>query len=219
MTTYIAADNTRVTVYRALNLINGKFYIGITGRPLRLRATHHRSSNPNTRFGHAMRKYGKDMFHFHTLKICASREEAKAEERRLIALWKPAYNATDGGDGGGWIMTAEQRRKITLAKTGFKWSDASRQKLSQSKIGKRQNLTTEQRAERRLRISSSWVQHGIPVTAFPDGMTFMSLVEACRHYGLRYTNVWHNSRRGVPHKGILMEISESFPRIEVCANV
>ena len=88
-------------VYQAINLINGKRYIGVTGRSLTRRMSDHfaaEKSGQQMRFCRAIRKYGRDMFRFSVLLECDPEDLAR-HEIRLIALLKPDYNATTGGDG------------------------------------------------------------------------------------------------------------------------
>lgn len=89
-------------VYQITNLVNGKRYIGITSKTLaRRKAQHVYEGRRGTRgkIYAAMRLYGVDLFRFRALKTCASVDEAKAEEIRLIASWKPQYNIAAGGEG------------------------------------------------------------------------------------------------------------------------
>lgn len=107
-------------VYRAVNLINGKSYIGITGNPLGVRKSGHKqgAKDPKGRlFLRAIKKYGFDMFRFSVIKTVPSKEEVLAEEVRLIATLRPEYNSSAGGDVGG-STTPEGMKTIrdTLAR-------------------------------------------------------------------------------------------------------
>jgi predicted GIY-YIG superfamily endonuclease len=106
-------------VYLATNLINGKRYVGLTKESLRRRRTKHFAQ---TRFGRktricsALRKYGFDMFRWTVLSTWPTIEEAAREEIRLIALWKPEYNVSAGGDLGPTAVSWSkiQRKVICL---------------------------------------------------------------------------------------------------------
>lgn len=107
-------DNTRpAIVYQATNLINGNTYIGITVKSLRSRATQHwcQRIESKTAMGRALQKYGRDMIRFRTLIRCKTFSEALREEVRLIALFRPRYNLTSGGEG-----SAGSRRHSRAAK-------------------------------------------------------------------------------------------------------
>jgi predicted GIY-YIG superfamily endonuclease len=125
-------------VYLATNLVNGKTYIGVTSRPLAVRAAHHaRAKDRRTPVWHAIRKYGRDMIRFRVVKVCDSRDDAFAEEIRLIALWKPEYNRTAGGEGSpGHILSAEARKKIGDAHRGQSNPDTMRAMRSPEAIAK-----------------------------------------------------------------------------------
>lgn len=111
-------------VYKVVNLINGKFYIGVTRLSMRRRMSEHRchakKKRNNGAFYRAIRKYGPDAFAVFKLKECATAVEALAEEIRLIALLKPQYNSTKGGENPGQI-TEDGRRRLSEFHKGKKW--------------------------------------------------------------------------------------------------
>ncbi len=111
-------------VYMATNLVNGKRYIGITiGYLCHRKAKHINNARHGREKGmaivKAIRKYGEDMFRFRVIKKTETYSEAKMEERRLIALLKPEYNLTKGGDGcEGFKFSPEQCKAISERKKG-----------------------------------------------------------------------------------------------------
>jgi group I intron endonuclease len=110
-------------VYQATNLINGKRYIGVTAVGLESRRRRHVRDAKNCRgkrpFYAAIAKYGDAMFRFAVLKVCALRHEAFAEERRLIQVLRPEYNASAGGEGNcGYTHSAEAKAKLSRAGKG-----------------------------------------------------------------------------------------------------
>jgi len=113
-------DKTKpAIVYRAINTINGHSYIGVTTLQFRERlAQHFRlafSRGGRSKFAKALRKYGLKNFRFEVIQKCQNMEEAFCEERRLIALWKPYYNLTAGGEGVvGRKLTARERRERSM---------------------------------------------------------------------------------------------------------
>lgn len=93
------------TIYLAVNSVNGKLYVGKTGREFLVRIREHEydSRNKNrTVFSRAIRKYGIEQFTFKVVETC-SLELMNARERYWISFYacrKPnGYNLTDGGDG------------------------------------------------------------------------------------------------------------------------
>lgn len=134
-------------VYLATNRINGKRYVGATGRGLSARRRQHEVA-PNSKreacpyFHAAIRKYGPDAFEWTVLICCKTFGEALREEVRLISKIKPEYNLTLGGEGtNGIIFSAERRAKIAAARRGMKFSEEHRRNLSLSHTGAKQ--TTE----------------------------------------------------------------------------
>lgn len=90
-------------VYRATNLINGKYYIGKTMGTLNERRLSHLREQPNTYFHRALRKYGVDSFEWDVLfesdnDICLCKKEKLYI--KLFSTFVPnGYNMTTGGDG------------------------------------------------------------------------------------------------------------------------
>lgn len=180
-----ARDNPCV-VYKATNLINGKFYIGVTTRALARRKCEHFSAAGmglgNGHFARAIRKHGRETFHFSVLMKCPTGSDGMANEIRLIAALSPHYNSTMGGEsGGGYNLSEEGRRRI---------GDASR--LRKPCLGRK--ATPEQRA--RLReiglankdVFKKYAAMGSAtlarrVACLDDGLTFDSASAAARHYG------------------------------------
>lgn len=89
-------------VYIATNRLNGKRYIGITDKSLVERMARHFSQskgNRKARFAAAIRKYGARVFDWCEICRTDTFDQAKIKEIELIALLRPEYNATSGGDG------------------------------------------------------------------------------------------------------------------------
>jgi group I intron endonuclease len=110
-------------VYQIRNLINGKFYIGITNNLRKRWLLHlsHARTGANMLISRAIRKHGKDNFEFTCLMQNEDRNLVAVAEIELISqarelLGRGAiYNVCDGGHGG-------------LA--GYKHSDATKAKIS-----------------------------------------------------------------------------------------
>jgi len=124
-------------VYCITNTINGKKYIGMTGRTLEERWKSHCSCARNGstfRFHSAIRKYGEEaftkeiLFHDLNIKECRTIEEETILEHNTM---KQGYNAKPGGCGG-WIVPDEKYdewlSKVTLNSTkesNGRWSGYS----------------------------------------------------------------------------------------------
>ena len=130
-------------IYMITNVENNKRYIGKTERDLEVRWYHHCKSaehSSQTYLHRAIRKYGKDKFNI--VFLC---EGGDNEERKMIALLKPEYNMTKGGDGGdtshspNFMKAMKKRKHIGVSNFGDKlWvkgckhSPESKKKMSSS---------------------------------------------------------------------------------------
>lgn len=105
-------NNISYIVYKTLNLVNNKIYIGIhkTSNPYTFDGylgcgvyTHNSSTynNPTTAFQCAVKKYGTKNFKRTVLKICKTKEEALKIEEQLVTkefiTRKDVYNMIIGG--------------------------------------------------------------------------------------------------------------------------
>ena len=103
-------ENHMYTVYKVVNLINQKFYIGV-----------HKTNDPYDNYmgsgiaiKNAIKKHGVKSFKKEILFITESREEAYAKERELTVDYTNSdnYNMKLGGVGG---FTKENSRKGNIA--------------------------------------------------------------------------------------------------------
>lgn len=143
-------------VYKVINLITKKCYIGQTTQPLEKRKINHfYSNNKNTYyFYNALKKYGKNTFVWDVLCECSTREELNEKEmyyiKELNTLRPNGYNLTLGGGGiSGYKHTEETKRKIgekskgnvhNLGKTHTK---EHREKLRISNTGKKRSIESK----------------------------------------------------------------------------
>lgn len=127
----------RIIVYRALNVVNGKMYVGVTrvGLPKRksqhLYAARHGKRN---KFCAAIRKYGEDSFVFSVICECADYDEAMAKEIECIAQLRPQYNLTTGGEGNrNLFWTEESKARLSRALKGRKGTFTGRHHTASTK--------------------------------------------------------------------------------------
>jgi len=106
-------------VYSALNLINGKRYIGITTKTLNRRIINHRYADYP--FSRALKKYGRESFPIEPIDTASDIQSLWERERYWIkhfdCMQPRGYNLTDGGEGG-YKLSEESRRKISIVKKG-----------------------------------------------------------------------------------------------------
>lgn len=90
-------------IYKLLNRINGKSYIGKTTKALSVRYYFHcyeAGKGSNHIIHKAIRKYGTEAFDLITLETLEEGVCINDREKFWIASEKPEYNMTIGGDGG-----------------------------------------------------------------------------------------------------------------------
>lgn len=91
-------DDRERVIYKIANNINGKFYIGVSVDYKRRWQAHKR--NPPTKMKGDIEIYGWDNFTFTILLGGIIGESAGFEEEiKTIAILKPDYNSTEGGEG------------------------------------------------------------------------------------------------------------------------
>lgn len=163
----------KIVAYEAVNLINGKRYIGITRRGLETRKRRHIQTSNSGRgsvIGAALRKYGTNNFSFKTLVVCPDWQYAKDVEIAAIKTFKPEYNVTAGGDGAvGFRHSEEHKTRVSERQRGNKYwlgkkhAPEAKEKMRQSRLagvggpvkGKKLTLSAEERERRRIRISGN----------------------------------------------------------------
>lgn len=144
-------------VYSITHLATGREYIGVTSRTLERRWREHvsKSGQPKkTHVGRALRKYGPDAFAMREEAVLPTFDEAKIAERILVALRKPEFNMTEGGDGmRGYkrVHSAETRAKIAATLEGRPLTEAHKLKLR----GRRGTRGKRMPDEVRAKISAS----------------------------------------------------------------
>jgi group I intron endonuclease len=132
-------------IYKIVNKINGKVYVGQTRQILQKRIAFHVWHN-ETPIQKALNKYGINNFTITIIDDAGSREVLNEKEqywiKELNCMAPNGYNLTAGGEGL-LYPSEETRRKIGEKSKGRKWSDASKKKLSASKKGMTYNMTEE----------------------------------------------------------------------------
>lgn len=106
-------------VYIHTNKLNGMKYVGITCRPTWKRWGHGSGYHKNARFYNAIKKYGWENFEHEIVAENLTKEQAEAEEIRLIKLYdstnrKKGYNLDNGGRGSNRV-TDETKKKLRKA--------------------------------------------------------------------------------------------------------
>jgi group I intron endonuclease len=153
-------------IYKAVNKINGKVYIGKTTYDLefRLKAHINRAKQP---FQFAIRKYGRDGFDVSIVAHAETEAELSAKEMEWIkkcdCRGPKGYNMTDGGEGSlGYVATPEARAKISQSRKGRKFgprSDEFKKLMSDKLKGRKLRPLTE---EAKRKISEAMLRRPPP---------------------------------------------------------
>ena len=92
------------SLYKIINLINGKIYIGQTVQPEKRWYQHRRdAANPKYPIHFAINKYGAHNFEFEVIASCKSQDDANCMEEELIKQYDSlvkngkGYNISLGG--------------------------------------------------------------------------------------------------------------------------
>lgn len=140
-------DEIKYTIYRHINKINGKSYVGVTSQRPEDRWANGKGYKGCRKFYPAIQKYGWDNFEHEILDIVYSPEEASEKEK----YWINQYNTTSKEcgyniDGGGYdhkIMSDETRKIFSIAHSGEKngrygmpVSEETRRKISKANKGR-----------------------------------------------------------------------------------
>jgi len=113
-------------IYKIINIINNKFYIGKTTRNLQKRFEEHTKTKSMDKMPiqKAIHKYGKDNFIIKQIDTASDKEELNIKEIYYIDILKPQYNISSGGDGGNLFLghkhNKETKEKIRLSRIGKK---------------------------------------------------------------------------------------------------
>jgi group I intron endonuclease len=154
-------------IYRAINTVNGKSYIGKTEKTLeRRRDLHVTASKQKSQFAFhkAIAKYGVDAFEWHVLEACNSIENLNTQEKNYIKIYETfgpkGYNMTEGGEGqSGWNPSKETRALWSKQRTGTSpWNKgtAKPKKLkTDEEKAETQRLANQKRSET-LKGKTTW---------------------------------------------------------------
>lgn len=143
------------TIYRIINELDKRSYVGYTVQTARERFVRHKHSAKNgsqTHLHRAMRVYGVENFSFDVLCWGDDKESGlRFAEPLMIDIFKPEYNMTKGGDGSlGRVVSHETREKLRKNATGYKRSTESRANQSMRTRGIPRGPHSE---ERKINIS------------------------------------------------------------------
>lgn len=133
---------TPVAIYKIVNAVNGRMYIGQSINPEYRAKRHFWKNNGCVKLRRAIEKYGRDSFSFSVLCWCQDKSDANEVEELMIELANTrqnGYNIAPGGYGTGAgeenpffgkTHTLETRAKLSKAKLGSVMPSELREKIA-----------------------------------------------------------------------------------------
>jgi len=156
--------STPVAIYKIVNALNGKMYIGQSVNPAYRAKRHFWKNSGCVKLRHAVEKYGRDSFSFSVLCWCDNKTDANEVEELLIAIGNTrvdGYNITPGGFGTGAgkdnpffgkSHTDELKAKLSKSKLGKPMAMATREKIA--KANRNRTMSEDTKAKLRARAKS-----------------------------------------------------------------
>lgn len=138
-------------IYKIINDVNNKVYIGQTSETIEKRWLRHKRSRNYKKYKHihfykALNKYGIN--HFFVSEVMKVSADTKEELKKELDKWEKyyifefnsfrnGYNSTEGGDGGmpGFRHTEESKKKMSKSHKGVIPTEETRRKMSLARKG------------------------------------------------------------------------------------
>lgn len=168
----------RYSVYKIVNLVNNKTYIGMTSTNILTRFGRHwfqAKQKKGFAIHNAMSKHGIKNFIIGALEEFESKEEARQFEIEMISKTKGSnsYNIKDGGEGGLHVRDKETWKRnmarARLGKTpfkGFKHSKEAKQKSSEASKKYWDSVYTYPKEVVNMRYKDAYKLYGISRTHY-----------------------------------------------------
>lgn len=177
-------------IYKIVNTVNGKFYIGSAINFERRWALHlsllRRNMHHNIKLQRAWLKYGEPAFEFIVVERAPADRMLVVVEQKWMDSMKPFYNiAQIAGSQLGVKLSAETRRKMSVARVGKTASAETRAKMSAWQVGR------VRPADTCLRISESKKAAGLKGRPAPNKGKKHSEETRAK------MSAWHKANRGV----------------------
>lgn len=169
-------------IYMATNKDNGKRYIGVTMHSMRVRMTQHKSDaigrHRNSRFHAAIRKYGWASFEWMEIFQCEDIADALSAEISLIALHRPEYNISAGGEGRKAPLPESAKQKLKGNK------NAAGNRSSSERV-----ITDEYRNNLSNVLKNSALLKRRAVICLDTGVIYNSISEAGEKLGMDWSGI------------------------------
>lgn len=140
---------TTYSIYKIINRVNDKFYVGYSHSPKRRFWQHtnkkHQDNNPNSILYHSMRKYGVECFSYEILYQSVDKNHIIDMESYFIETLKPEYNISSGGTGGDLSSFVSPQTRHSINENLKRWSEYQKGKTYEEIYGKEKSELIVQR--------------------------------------------------------------------------
>lgn len=198
------------TVYKHINKINKKAYVGITSQKVYQRWENGVGYTLKTYFRNAIDKYGWENFEHKILYVGLTKQEASTKEQELIKKFnlqnpKYGYNIAKGGDVNcGWSLSEERKEILRKKFTGKKQSKETIEKMKKAHQNVKMTQETKDKiskANKGNKRPDMAIKRGAksnyttPVDQYDDEGNFIKswecIIDACRQCGYSKSGITH----------------------------
>lgn len=181
-----------MVIYKIINNINNKIYIGLTTQKVNTRFNHHifEARKGSTSYLHrAIMKYSPSNFRIEIIDEAESIDDLKVKEVYYINYYNSTdrnigYNISKGGDYGlyGFKHSKESILKMSINSTGKYHSEESKIKMSESRKGRKMFINTKLKFDQHnKRTSKEVIKYSLD---WFEICRYSSISEACRENNL-----------------------------------
>lgn len=214
-------------IYKVVNTVNNKVYIGQTARRFSVRQSEHLRQAQNRHrscayFHAAILKYGAENFKWEVVFETEDLQALDVKEIELIALYEAygpkGYNLCEGGSSN---RGYEHSEEVIEKRRNFRHSEESKEKMRQNNLGKIVSDATKEKLreanlgktlseETRAKISSSGKGKGTKrVVCLDTGEEFPSLTACAKSIGVAVGTLSGAIKNSQKTKGKYYEIRKT----------
>ena len=204
-------------IYKIVNKINGKVYIGQTIRSIEDRWSDHcKNSSRCTAIKNAIVKYGIDNFKISTISYCNSLDEMNHREERYISLYNTmspnGYNLQPGGKN--HKLSNETKAKLSHinkdtippSRKGSVLTEKHKRQISKKLKGRKRDRKSIEKFKKTIATVGT---NNRKVLCITNNIKYPSLSKAASELGISVSSVWRcASGIKIEYKGLRFEYVE-----------
>ena len=209
-------------IYTILNKNNGKIYVGQTSQG-RYRFSQHKSNlrantHPNPHLQASWNKYGEDSFEFNVLEHCND-DKLGDNERWWINYFnsdnrEKGYNLKEGGDRG-FKFSEESLKRMSESHKGKIHSEKTKQKMSESHKGRKLSKSHRENISK-AKMGSNNPMYGLKGELSPSYGRCKELSAVYKPYPRIVKNGYRNGlqRYSIKYDGEVIKTSTDLDKLE-----